>query len=127
MKLAEVRSEVVGAVVILLFRGRLTAGVGDAPLDSAVVRALDAGYRHLVLDLSEASAVDSVGIGALITGLTNASLRQGRLDLCSVPTIILDVLSVSQLNSVFRISGTKEEGLRAALADAATGASASPR
>lgn len=126
MKLAEVRSEIVGAVAILLFRGRLTAGAGDAPLETAIARALDAGYRHLILDFSEATAVDSVGIGALITGLTNTVLRKGKLDLCSLPPILRDVLSVSQLNSVFRISDSKEEALRAALMDAAAGAGASP-
>src|SRR5215218_7479680 len=61
------------------------------------------GHRHLVLDLSGVSMIDSAGIRALVRGHTTAQRMQGTLRLAGLKPKVRDTLNASHLGGVFEI------------------------
>ncbi|HRC87092.1 MAG TPA: STAS domain-containing protein [Thermoanaerobaculia bacterium] len=102
-----------GDIVVLAFRGKLTMGGGDAELRQNVAEALEAGYRKIVLNLGETTTVDSTGIGELVGAYTTTSNRGGKLKLAALTPKVLDILTITQLITVFDVYETAEEAIGA--------------
>jgi anti-anti-sigma factor len=61
------------------------------------------GHRHLVLDLSGVSMIDSAGIRALVRGHTTAQRMEGTLRLAGLKPKVRETLDASHLGGVFEI------------------------
>lgn len=72
---------------------------------------LDSGAKTLILDLSEVRFVDSSGLGALLSGHKNASLREGRFALSGVQARVQSMFELTRLHRVFEIHPTVEDAL----------------
>ena len=97
--------EVDGAVVVDL-SGRLTAGEPVQLFQETLRKQYSQGHRHFVINLAEASRVDSSGIGALIgVWTTLRRLREkggtGGLFLLNLSPAIRDLMIITQLSTVF--------------------------
>ncbi len=57
----------------------------------------------LVIGMAGVSAVDSCGIGELVSAYTSMRRRGGRLALFGLPPTVLDVLKLTRLVEVFEI------------------------
>lgn len=102
-----------GDVTVLAPRGRLVIGEGEMRLRGAVRDALEAGARKLLVDLGGATVIDSSGIGELVSAHTTVAARGGALKLANVPERTLELLRLTQLDTVFEIHGSEEEALAA--------------
>jgi anti-anti-sigma factor len=72
------------------------------------------GQRHLILDLSGVSLIDSGGIRALVRGHTTAQRLGGSLRLAAMRPAVAQVLDASRLSSIFVTYDSVEAARRAA-------------
>lgn len=99
-------------VTILSLKGKITIGVGDVALRSAVQEALEAGARNLLLELGAVTTVDSSGIGEMVNAFSVVAERGGALKLTNLPPKVADILQITQLISVFEVYDDLEEALQ---------------
>lgn len=98
-------------ITILDFKGKITIGVGDVALREAVVEALDAGSRNLLINLKEVSTIDSSGVGELVSSYTTVTNRGGNLRLLNIPPKVMDILQITQLITVFDVFEDEDEAV----------------
>jgi anti-sigma B factor antagonist len=101
-----------GDVTVLDIEGKITIGAGDLALRQAVQNALAGGATKLVLNLSRVSTIDSSGVGELVSSFTTATNRGATLKLASLPEKVNDVLTITQLITVFDVYDTEDEAAR---------------
>jgi anti-sigma B factor antagonist len=65
--------------------------------------ALNNGHRNIEVDLSQATLIDSCGLGALIALHKSAVSRKGKLVLTNPQLPILQILELTRLDSIFDI------------------------
>ena len=95
-------------ITVLEPKGKITIGVGDVALREAVHEALEAGSRHILINLEEASTIDSSGIGELVSAYTTVTNRGGKLKLLHLPPKVQDILQITQLVTVFDVYDDEE-------------------
>ncbi|MEJ2890832.1 STAS domain-containing protein [Actinomycetospora aeridis] len=72
-----------------------------APLRSAITEQVDAGAKHVVLDLSGVEFMGSAGLALLIAEREAAIAREGELRLAGVPRTAGRALSLTGLTELF--------------------------
>jgi anti-sigma B factor antagonist len=76
------------------------------------------GKNKLVLNLHQVTLVDSAGLGTLV-GLHHSTASCGaRLRLSNLSTMLKEVLQVTRLLTVFEVSASEEDAVRALAEDA---------
>ncbi len=98
-------------ITVLSLKGKITIGVGDVALRTAVNEALEAGARNILLELSGVTTVDSSGIGEMVNAYTTVTNRGGQLKLVSLPAKVSDILQITQLITVFEVYDDEPEAL----------------
>lgn len=101
----------VDQVTILDTAGKLTIGEGDIVLRNSIHESLDAGVRNLLLNLASVSTIDESGIGELVSAYVTARNRGGNLKLVNLPPKIQDVLTITQLITVFEVYDNEPEAV----------------
>lgn len=99
-------------VTILDLKGKITIGSGDLELRNAVQSAVNGGAKNILVNLSEVTTIDSSGVGELVSSYTTVTNRGARLRLVSLPAKVQDVLTVTQLITVFDVYDTEDEAVR---------------
>jgi len=110
MKLC-IQSENGGSVLVSL-EGRVSQRdleVSD-PLESTLGH--DVFSRHVGMDMSEVSSLDSSGVNWLLTTQKKMRTEGGQLVLHSLSPIAKNVLRVLNLHTVFELADNEEEALR---------------
>lgn len=110
--MTKISTRQVGDVTIVEPRGKLTIGVGDVALRDAVQQALDSGARHLLVDMSQVTTMDSSSVGELVSAFTTATNRGCRLKLLNLPPKVTDILQITQLITVFEVYDDEDEAVR---------------
>ncbi len=101
-----------GDVTILDIQGKITIGAGDLALRQAVQNALGSGATKIVLNLREVTTIDSSGVGELVSSYTTATNRGTTLKLAHLPEKVNDVLTITQLITVFDVYESEDEAVR---------------
>jgi anti-anti-sigma factor len=99
-------------VKILDLKGKITIGAGDLELRNAVHQAVEEGAKNILVNLSEVTTIDSSGVGELVSSYTTVKNRGAQLKLVNLPPKVQDVLTVTQLITVFDVYDSEEEALR---------------
>lgn len=103
-------------IAILGLNGSLTLGPRLRTFHSSIERVLtEAGCAGLVLNLAGVSAMDSAGIGELVTIHTKASSRGIPVVLVQASSRVKEILSITRVDSLFRFAddeGSAVRGLR---------------
>jgi anti-sigma B factor antagonist len=97
----EIRQLQDGPIAVLELKGRLTVNDQPGVLREAVTNALQAGARHVLLDLSRVNYIDSTRLGEIISAHVTVSRRGGRLRLVGTPDRITELLAIAGLEGVF--------------------------
>jgi len=108
----KVNQRQVDGVTILDLKGKITIGAGDLAVRNAVQEALNGGAKGILLNLQEVSTIDSSGIGELVSAFTTAANRGTKLKLEHLPSKVNDVLSITQLITVFDVYDDEAEALK---------------
>ena len=83
--------------------GRITSATSD--LLQKTIRALIPEARHIVLDLTGVSYIDSSGIGAMVSVYLAASRVGGDLKVSNAQPRIRDLFEITKLSAVFENHG----------------------
>jgi len=98
-------------VTILDLKGKITIGAAEEALRDAVHKVLGNGSTKLVLNLKEVSTIDSSGVGELVSSYTSATNRGAKIKLANLPPKINDILTITQLITVFDVYGSEDEAV----------------
>lgn len=90
-------------VAIVRCRGKLVAGVNDFLYTK--VRALIPEYPRIVLDLTDLTHMDSMGLGSICRLYVSAKASRRSLELINVGPRIQQLLGISGLLSIFSTVG----------------------
>jgi anti-anti-sigma factor len=93
----------VGERLVLSPQEPLVAGGAAENFEQNIRELFRRGYRHLVVDLSGVSSIDSAGVRALVRGHTTAQRVGGSLRLASPTDAVARVLELAHLAAVFEI------------------------
>lgn len=93
-------------VAVIAFGTQAIGGPDAVELAGLVRDVIGGGARAVVLDLGNVSIMNSSGLGMLVSTLTTAKKFEATLRLASVPEKVMDLLSMTQLTSVFDIHPT---------------------
>jgi len=105
--------KLMGGIIVLDMRGRITLGRETETLRSKIKQLIDAGSRRLILDLGEITYIDSVGLGTLVASLTSMRKQGGDLKLLRLPQGVHQLLQITRLVTVFEIHNSLESALQA--------------
>jgi anti-sigma B factor antagonist len=101
----------IGDVTFVDLKGKITIGVGDLQMREGIRQVLASGAEKIVVNMKDVTTIDSTGVGELV-GCYNAAMNRGaKLKLMCLPSKISDVLTVTQLITVFDVYNTEAEAI----------------
>ena len=103
--------EASGGVQIVDLKGKITIGAGDLQMREAIHSAVNGGATKILVDMKEVTTIDSSGVGELVGCYTTATNRGAKLKLVNLPPKISDVLTVTQLITVFDVFTNERDAL----------------
>lgn len=99
-----------GRTLLRLQEERLDAH-NSGELRDTLLKLLESDEIHLIIDLSAVRFIDSSGLGALLSGYKNASLRSGSLVLAALQPRVQSMFELTRLHRVFEIFPSVEDAL----------------
>lgn len=103
----------VDGVEVLALEGRIVLGEETVALREKVKGLLAAGKKKIVLDLKNVTMIDSSGLGALVSAHSSAKSAGATLRLCNLGTRTNELLQMTRLLTVFEVSATEADAVRA--------------
>jgi anti-sigma B factor antagonist len=104
--------EVHGTATIFRLEGSLMGDSTQQQFKDAVLKLLEQGQKHIILDFSRVRNVNSAGLGSLITLFSRTRSVGGEFILAAVPQNVRNLLHITRLDTVFVISDTIEDALK---------------
>jgi anti-anti-sigma factor len=101
-----------GDVTILDLKGKITIGSGDVALRNAVQEVMAGGATKILINMKDVTTIDSSGIGELVSSFTTATGRGAKLKLFCLPAKVTDILTITQLITVFDVFDTEDEAIK---------------
>lgn len=98
-------------VTVLDIKGKITIGAAEEALREAVHNALTNGAQKVLLNLQGVTTIDSSGVGELVSAYTSATNRGAKIKLANLPPKINDILTITQLITVFDVYDTEDEAV----------------
>jgi anti-sigma B factor antagonist len=111
----------VDGVVVLALDGRIVLGEETVALREKVKGQIAAGKKQLVLDLKNVTYIDSSGLGALVDVHSSAKSGGVSLRLCNLGSRFNELLQITKLYTVFEVSSTEADAVRAMARTASAG------
>ncbi|MCS6984984.1 MAG: STAS domain-containing protein [Leptospiraceae bacterium] len=97
-------------IVILDIQGEID--LYNAPeIKDTIQKLIEAQKYNIIINLEKVSYIDSSGIGALISSLSNLKKYQGSLKIINVYASVKKVFELTKLTSFFEIYNSEEEAL----------------
>jgi anti-sigma B factor antagonist len=101
-----------GDVTILDLSGRITIGSGEEALRNAMQEILNNNAKKVVINMGGVTMIDSSGIGELVSAYTTATNRGTKLKLANLPAKVSDILTITQLITVFDVFDSEAEAVQ---------------
>ncbi len=108
----KVETRELDGVTVVACQGRIVLGEESAGMRDTLKRALTSS-RHLVLDLSGVSYIDSSGLGTLVGVYSSARANGADIKLAGLNPRLRDLLQITKLVTVFEVFDTVQEALAA--------------
>ncbi|HUI56766.1 MAG TPA: STAS domain-containing protein [Bryobacteraceae bacterium] len=90
-----------GRIAIVDLEGRLTLGEGSGLVRSRIKELVNAGHKHILLNLRDVNYIDSAGLGELVGSYATVSNIGGEIKLLNTQSKVHDLLQVTKLYTVF--------------------------
>ena len=113
MILQKVRTSTEGDIKVLTLRGEFTGGGETDELRNRLSEEAESGAKKLLIDLADATYLNSTALGVLIAAHTNFTKRGATLGLCNVSKNIENLFVITKLVLVFKVYASREEGIEA--------------
>jgi anti-sigma B factor antagonist len=114
----QITERLVGDVMILDLKGKITLGEGDELLKDKVNSIVSQNHRKIVLNLADVPYLDSAGLGEVVRAYTTVSRQGGNLKLLNLTKRITDLLSITKLLTVFETYESENDAVRSFSASA---------
>ena len=108
----QIDERVVGGVMILDLKGKMTLGEGDELLKDKINSLIQQDQKKLLLNLEGVPYIDSAGLGEIVRTYTTVSRQGGSLKLLSLTKRITDLLSITKLLTVFETYDNEADAVR---------------
>ena len=99
-------------IIVIEVYDKFIGGPGISGFQDTIVEALNNRKKRIIIDLSGVKYINSIAIGVLIRALTTARNAGGDLVLAALPYKVKGVLSITRLDSVFKIFDNVEEAVK---------------
>jgi anti-sigma B factor antagonist len=107
----EIVEREIDGIKVLDLKGKIRGGEGDAKLQRRIAALIGAGHKHLIVNLGGVPYMDSSGLGELVRCFTNARKAGGQLKLSAPSRRLVDLLTVTKLNSIIETFDTDTDAL----------------
>lgn len=104
-------NEVNGYTVITVEAERLDV-VNMNEMKESMMDVVDNGHHKVVIDLSKVTFVDSSGLSVIISLFKRLNALKGELILCGLGEQPKELLEITQLIRLFKVTDTCEEAVR---------------
>jgi len=108
-----IRTEKIADVVVVLPDGMLKGDKETQQLEHELRRLLELPSSKILLDLRNASHLNSIAIGVVAGVHTSAANRGAAFYVCNVERRITNVLTILKLVNVLRVYDTREDAMAA--------------
>ena len=98
-------------VTVISLKGNLLGEPETTALREAVYRLTERDEKQVVLDLGRLKAINSTGLGVLVSALTSLRKRSGDLSLAKLPEKVHALMMITHLVRVFMIYDTVERAV----------------
>lgn len=92
-------------------RGKFIKGQGGYQLQMLVDKVLEAGTKHVLLNLTEVPIIDSMGIGEIVRAFTRVRDEGGDLKLVGLTDRVFGALRITQLLKVIETYPTEQDAV----------------
>jgi len=99
-------SEVNGTFVVTL-DGRIVLGEESKSLRENLKNLIDQGKKHIVLNMSDITYIDSTGLGTLVAAHVSAKSQGASLKLSNLGRKFQELLQITKLLTVFEVCNTE--------------------
>lgn len=99
-------------VGLIEVKGSLLSEEEIGELRKAVADFIDRRWRRLLIDLSEATYLNSTGMGVLVSAHTSYANRGWQLRLCGINRHVNLIFAITNLRKVFAINDAREDALK---------------
>jgi anti-sigma B factor antagonist len=100
-----------GRVTVISLKGNLLGEPETTALRETVYRLTERDEKQVVLDLGGLKAINSTGLGVLVTALTSLRKRSGDLLLARLSDKVHALLMITHLIRVFNVYDTVERAV----------------
>lgn len=107
----KIETRVEAGVTVLSPKGKITIGAGDISIRDSVRETLDAGEKKILIDMFGVTTIDSSGISELVHAYTTTTSHGGKLKLSRLPAKVTDILTATQLITVFDVYDDEIEAI----------------
>lgn len=97
-------------MAILRVRGELDALIGPK-VEEAARAEFSAGVKRCIIDLSDATFIDSIGVGSLIRSHRAAAENNNAVLVAGATGMIAELIKVTQLHRIFQVAPTLDEAV----------------
>ena len=87
---------------------------GDLHSFKAVIESIDLGAKHVIVDLTDTTFIDSTTLGVLVGGVKRLRPDGGELSVVCSDRNITKIFEITGLNRIFPIHGTRADALESA-------------
>jgi anti-sigma B factor antagonist len=101
-----------GDVTVMEVSGRITLGEGASSLRNAIRAQASDGHQKILLNLADASYIDSSGLGVLVSAFASLTNHGGQLKLLNVMTRVKDLLLITKLYTVFEVYDDEQRAIQ---------------
>ena len=100
-----------GRVTVVSLEGTLFGEPDATVLRATINRLKERDEKHVVLDLGGLKAINSTGLGVLVTALTSLRKRSGDMLLARLSEKVYALMMITHLVRVFKIYDTVERAV----------------
>jgi anti-sigma B factor antagonist len=111
MSKVSITEQQVGDVIIIRVDGNIITGESAGTVRGLIRRLLTEGQRKILVDMAHVRWVDSMGIGELASALVSVTRAGGHFKLLKVRGNVKELLSITDLHTVFAIYDDELEAL----------------
>src|SRR6266481_4576079 len=108
----QIEERMVGDVVLLDLKGKITLGEGDELLKDKVNSLVNQGHKKIILNLADVPYIDSAGLGEIVRTYTTVSRQGGSLKLLNLTKRITDLLAITKLLTVFETFDAEADAVK---------------
>jgi anti-sigma B factor antagonist len=109
----KITSRELDGVAVLALEGRIVLGEEASTLRANIEELLGGGKKNLLLNMNDVTLMDSTGLDTLVSAYSKAKAAGASLRLCNLRSRIVELLQTTKLVTVFEISDTEADAVRA--------------